>query len=142
MSAIERSRAFLYSLLTRLKHVNVYVEADDDPHDTRAKQIRATRIFIALISISIVVLVTYTMGSQRIITVEVKNISQAEYERLQAIYPNTFTCPCSQVSISLGSINSIHVTFHQVCLMKLLPSNTFCSTEIFANLKIYQFCEC
>lgn len=133
MSAIERSRSFLYSLLKRLRNVNVYVEADDESHDTRAEQIRATRLFIVLISISTVILVTYTMGSQRIITVEVKNISQAEYERLQAIYPNTFTCPCSQVSISLGSINSIHVTFHQVCLMKSFPKNQFAVQRYWLN---------
>lgn len=123
--ANEQSPSRLFRLYVNLKKVNVYVEADEDSLDTQVNQILATRLFLVLMCISMFALAVYVLGSQRTYTVEVNNITQVEYERLQSKYPNTISCPCSQVSMSLGSFININVTFHQVCLMKFSRSEEF-----------------
>lgn len=114
MMIIQRLQTLAFALYNSILNLNIYITTDEDSTETRRNHIQSTRVFLVLISLSMVILTGYTMLSERTYTVNVQNLSQSEYERLQAIYPNTLTCPCSKISIPLGSFINISVTFHQV----------------------------
>jgi len=134
MSVIERVYALQRLLFTYTKKLNVYTAANDDLPGVREDQIRATRVYLILFSLSMIVLTGYTSIKRQSVTVEVNNPSQVQYELLQALYPNTISCPCSRLIVSAGSFVTINATFHQVCRVRpirteILQTKCFLSTE-------------
>lgn len=115
-AATNRIRSYVSLSLNYLRKLNVYTEAYEDTPEVRADQIISTRVLLILLINTMTILVVYTALSWQTFTVEVNNPSESDYLRLQSMYPNTITCPCSQLTISAGSFITIDATFHQVCL--------------------------
>jgi hypothetical protein len=61
-------------------------------------------------------------------TVNIKSPTMTQYLQLYSIYPQTLTCPCTQISISYGAFLDVQYTFHQVC------SSFFITEDWFAYL--------
>ena len=101
-------------LLAFLVQLNVYTETNDDSPDVRRNQILSTRVFLVSITLAMVGLTGYTAQMQTI-TLEVNNPSQYDYERLEKLYGDTLTCPCSRLAVPAGSFVTVSATFHQVC---------------------------
>lgn len=116
MPFILKIRALQHALVTYMKRLNVYTVTNHDPPGVRENQIRATRVYLILLLLAMSILSGYTALSRQTLTVNVNNPSQVEFEQLQALYPNTISCPCSHIIISQGSIVNITATFHQVCV--------------------------
>lgn len=75
----------------------------------------ATRYYIVVLLISVIVLAFYSSLSVRVITVAVSNPSRDTFERLHKTYPLTLTCPCSQIAIPQEKMVDISLPrFHQV----------------------------
>ena len=115
MSFIRKIDKLQQWLVAKIRNINVYIETNDDRPQVRENQIRATRIYLVLLIFSICILSTYTALSRQTQTVVIKNPSQTEYEHLEALYPNTISCPCLHTIISYETFVTISVTFHQVC---------------------------
>lgn len=105
-------------VLKWLRDLNVYVAAYDDTPEVRRDQIVASKVYLVLLLICMLVLINYTAFSQQTINEKVENTSFTEYKRLSSMYSNTLSCSCSQIAVSLGSFISINVKFHQVCRIK------------------------
>jgi hypothetical protein len=90
------------------------IESRMDVFEQRS-EILATRIYIFLLVVLIVILVLYTTFAVQIRSVTVPYPSQDTYERLLVQYPTTLKCPCEHISTKYGSFISISPTYHPVC---------------------------
>ena len=72
MPIIQQARALQRLLITYIRKLNVYTEANDDPPGVRENQILATRFYLILLLFTMLVLVGYTALSQQTLTVEGK----------------------------------------------------------------------
>ena len=97
-----------------LRKFNLYVSTDEDTIEKRQDQIIATKVFGVIFTISLISLVAYASLSLQLTTVQIKNISPSTFERLQAIYPDTLVCPCTQTTIELNTFVQMNVSYHQV----------------------------
>ena len=97
---------------------NVYLAAFDDPPETNRDQKITTKIYLVLLSCCMLILVNYTAFTPQTFSIKVENPSLVEYQRLEAKFNRTLSCPCSQIAISPGSFVNISVQFHQVSLRK------------------------
>ncbi len=77
-------------------------------------QIITTRVYLLLLFVNLLILVMFTSLTETTVSVTVLSPSLAIYERLQVDYPNTLSCPCRQITITLEDFLSITPTYHQV----------------------------
>ncbi|CAF1361513.1 unnamed protein product [Rotaria magnacalcarata] len=109
--------------IQQLKHLNLFNDdntaATPEAEETR-DQIRATRIYVVLLNVSLSVLVILSSLAPRNESVTIKKTSLATYEQLQMVYPDTLSCPCQNIAISHDSFISIIPTYRQVCSSDLI----------------------
>ena len=117
-SCFGRLRSLWLFLKKKILECNVF-ESEATWHDERRlrTQIISTRIYILLLSVSIVILIIYTWSTSETQTFIVSKPSQTVFERLQANpkYSSTLNCPCQSISIPYGSFISISYYLHQFC---------------------------
>ena len=115
MLVIERVLLLRVLLVKYLLNLNIYTTIDEDSREYRLDCIVATRVYVILLIASMFSLIGYTAFSHQQFVVRVENPLLNEYEHLQAIYSDTLSCSCSQISIPLSTFITIDTTFHQVC---------------------------
>ena len=75
----------------------------------------ATRVYVALLAVSMVVLVMYSAISVHTSSVTVRQPSLDTFERLMGSYAATLDCSCTEVSVSHGKMLSVPMPrLHQV----------------------------
>ena len=78
--------------------------------------ILATRIHATLMGVSITALILYLSIDIRTSTITVSQPSLATFEDLQNTYPDTLSCPCSQISTAFKQLIILSSPkYHQVC---------------------------
>ncbi|CAF1681952.1 unnamed protein product, partial [Adineta ricciae] len=85
-----------------------------DEHELRNQRI-STRLFLVLLSASLIILLTYNSIITVTITKTIQTPSLKKYEELYETYSKTLTCPCEKMSIDYKDIVQINFTLHQVC---------------------------
>ncbi|CAF1413893.1 unnamed protein product [Adineta steineri] len=89
------------------------------PPTTNEYQLRnqriSTRLFIALLIMSLAILLLYTSLINITQTVSVKTPSIQEYTQLHNSYSQALTCDCTQISINYEKFIKIQYTLHQIC---------------------------
>jgi hypothetical protein len=82
---------------------------------TYSEQIISTRLFLLLISISILIVIIYS--SLLVVTYDITltKFSIEDFERLEKLYPYTINVPCREVSIPYNKFLNLSPIFHQVC---------------------------
>jgi hypothetical protein len=109
-----------YSVAQKLKHylctLNMFpsIPPSTDEHQLQNER-TSTRIFIVLLTLLLTILLLYTSLINVTQTVTVKINTIAKYSQLYSTYPQTLTCPCTQISINYGTFLDVQYTFHQVC---------------------------
>jgi hypothetical protein len=109
-----------YSVAQKLKNyfctLNVFpsIPPSTDEHLLQNER-TSTRMFIVLLTLSLTILLLYTSLINVTQTVSVKTNTMAQYLQLYSTYPQTLTCPCTQISINYGAFLDVQYTFHQVC---------------------------
>ena len=86
-----------------------------------------TRIYVCLLTISIVLLLFYSGVEHRSVTKTIPAPEKAsEYERLQTFYENTLLCSCTHVSMQYSAfIPTLTVqSFHPVCSMPIYSTDS------------------
>ncbi|CAF1292384.1 unnamed protein product [Didymodactylos carnosus] len=86
----------------------------NDQHD-QENQLLSTRLFIILFACSLVTLVIYTLSVQRTQTITVKSLTLKKYTKLLKQYPQTLSCPCTQITIPYGQFIKLSPKYHQIC---------------------------
>jgi hypothetical protein len=76
-----------------------------------------------LLTIILTVLLLYTSLESVTKTVDIKTPTLAQYSQLYATYPQTLTCPCTQISINYGKFLHVEYSFHQVCSSVFVTEN-------------------
>ncbi|CAF1429312.1 unnamed protein product [Adineta ricciae] len=90
------------------------VESHTDAFALRT-EILATRLYLALLTVVVVIIVFHLSLDVQTWTVAVPHPSQATYEYLEAQYSSTLKCSCEQISIPFRKFMTISVTYHPVC---------------------------
>lgn len=103
--------------IKRFKRLNLFPDAKNI-QETNALilrgQIITTRIYLVLLYASLLILILFTVLSQKLITDTISKPSLATYEHLRARYPNTLSCPCENIAIYHEDFLSVTATYHQV----------------------------
>ena len=102
------------ALLRFVQQLNLFNTYSTDARQIR-KEILSTRIYIALLPTILIILFIYSAQTELYYTVKVNNPSLDTYERLLNAYPNTLSCPCSELSIPYSSFVTLTPVFHPVC---------------------------
>lgn len=94
-----------------------YFESDESRTDAfeLRTEILATRLYLALLSVAVVIIAFYISLDVQTRTVTVPYPSQTVYKYLEAQYSSTLKCSCQQISIPFREFMSISVTYHPVC---------------------------
>ena len=77
----------------------------------------ATRLYMVLITVGLVILIFYTIIQPQLIKKTVNRPSLDVYERLLRDHTETLRCPCSSIASFYGEFVSITPVFHQVILI-------------------------
>ncbi|CAF3502018.1 unnamed protein product [Rotaria sp. Silwood1] len=80
------------------------------------EQVLSTRLFLILISISLLGVIGYASLTVRTHDVTLNKFSISDFERLEARYSSTINVPCTEVSIPFNKFLDLSPQFHQVCL--------------------------
>ena len=99
----------------KITTLNLFPDRSDDDEISIRAQHYATRLYIVLFSIIIIVLVTVTSLSPQQNIQTIHWPQRTDYEYLQIFYPNTLNCPCSQVTITYNRFIYLKPSLHQVC---------------------------
>ncbi|CAF3324431.1 unnamed protein product [Rotaria sp. Silwood2] len=77
-----------------------------------------TRIYVFLLTISVVTILLYTSltPKSKVVTIQAP-INSFEFEKIYPLYSNTLQCPCKQISMLYGDFISTteFVSYHPVC---------------------------
>ena len=82
--------------------------------NTHEVVIIASRIYIVLLSAGIIILMLINGLTQVTTSVTVKSPTLAIYEKLQAEYSNSLSCPCKQIATPYSTFLTITASYHQV----------------------------
>jgi hypothetical protein len=74
----------------------------------------STRLYLALLFLSLFFLVFYTAIAERTVNTLVKNPSYDMFNSLQNRYGDTLKCPCSTIAIQYRTFVTLEPKFHQV----------------------------
>ncbi|CAF2868804.1 unnamed protein product [Rotaria sp. Silwood2] len=102
------------ALIHFIKQLNIFDTYSTDENQIR-QEILSTRVYLVLLPTILVVIITYSAQKELYHTVKVNNPSLDDYRHLLIAYPDTFSCPCSQLSVSYSTFVSITPIVHQVC---------------------------
>ena len=85
-----------------------------DEHHLQNQRI-STRLFIIVLTTSLVILLIYNATLVTTHTYTMKTPTLQQYEQLLSKYSQTIVCPCKNISISYMKFLHINYTLHQVC---------------------------
>ena len=116
--------------LQKLKHLNLFVDgttASDGNEHIRHDRVLATRVYLVLLIVILTVLVLFTCLITRNIVVIEPKPSVDTYERLNAAYSQTLSCPCDQISVPYSSFLSVEYHMHPVrSCVHVVDDSSFC----------------
>lgn len=115
-----RARSLLQLMVKYLSELNVYVAAVEDTPADRHSQILSTRLYICLLTVSMVIVLQYTALSSQTIKIRVNNPSLNQIETLLLMHSSTLSCPCSQIAVSTDTLVTLKISFHQVSIARSL----------------------
>ncbi|CAF1411108.1 unnamed protein product [Adineta steineri] len=99
-----------------LQNFNLFpsIPPSTDEYQLRNQRV-STRLFIILLTVSLLILILYTSLINVTQTVNINAPTIAQYSQLYATYPQTVTCPCTKISITYDKFLHFQYTFHPVC---------------------------
>ena len=76
-----------------------------------------------LFTMALFVLVTFNSLNGQTRMVSIRNPSQATYEQLLDQYPDSLSCPCTQITVPYGAFVSVSVDHHPVCTSRFVADD-------------------
>ncbi|UJR12141.1 hypothetical protein I4U23_016318 [Adineta vaga] len=106
-------------VLRKIKNVaewNAFKDAAcrTDPFHLRTAII-STRVYVALLSISVIIIATFTFLDSQAQVNTIRNPSQATYEALFDKNATSLSCPCRRATVPYGNFTWTIVDYHPVC---------------------------
>jgi hypothetical protein len=110
---------------TKLKKIlielNIFKHHGSNEHHLHYQRI-ATRLYILILVISLIILNFYSLLIKEIHNGTVLNPTESEYNRLEQIYSDSLSCPCTSISMNYSTFINIEPQYHQVCLSDLVST--------------------
>lgn len=107
------------SVKQRLKSLvityNLFKDRNERTDSHVYRQRLATRIFIFILSITLIVQIFYVAFGNETHAVTSENLSIDRFNRLHEKYPNTLQCPCQSLSIEYQNFISFQPRLHSLC---------------------------
>ncbi|CAF3962162.1 unnamed protein product [Rotaria sp. Silwood1] len=110
-----RLRYWFTIVRNKITTFNLFPDRVDDDENRIREQRYASRLYLVLLCVSVLVLIIITSLSPQYNTCTIEFPTITIYKELQSRFPNTLTCPCSQVNIPYGRFIQLYPSFHQVC---------------------------
>lgn len=103
------------TIKTALVQLNIFEEtAISTEHDIRSHRI-ATRLYLVLMALSMIICMIYTSRSEYSITKTIERPTQQEYEAFRGNRNESIQCPCNNISILHKNFTLISADYHQLC---------------------------
>ncbi|CAF4786565.1 unnamed protein product [Rotaria sp. Silwood1] len=84
----------------------------------------ATRFYIIVFVLALIVIITFTGLNSQIHSVKVTSPTELIFEQLQTQYSSSLSCPCSRIAIQYSKFLSVKpIAYHQVCSSYFISSN-------------------
>ncbi|CAF3958267.1 unnamed protein product [Rotaria sp. Silwood1] len=125
-------RSFIKAHLDYLQQFNLYNSKSNDI-DTIHRERLSTRLFVCSLFILMSSTIIYTALLSRTINDTVYNPSESKFREIYEKYPNTYTCPCSHVSVQYNQFAYFQIIFHEVCKSEFI-SQEWIDTTYSANV--------
>ena len=111
----------------RIDKMNFFYQESETSRSPNAKQmsVMSTRLYIFLLPACLSVLTIFYGLGQQSISETVFSPSLATFEKLEALYPTTISCPCRQIAVPFLNFSSVNFATHQVSLIVLTRSSRF-----------------
>ncbi|CAF0722498.1 unnamed protein product [Adineta steineri] len=99
-----------------LRKLNLFpsIPPSTNESDLRNQRI-STRLFIIALVLSIIVLITYNALIYVTLIGNINSPDLSQYLDLYSQYPQTLTCPCTNITIKYEKFLEINYTLHQLC---------------------------
>ena len=98
---------------------NFNIFSSDKPEEERVG-ILATRLYLILVLIGLLILGFYTSLVMRTQIRTITDPSLDQFEELNSLHASTLSCPCSRFSMSYARIMSLAPRYHQICSSQFL----------------------
>ncbi|CAF0999681.1 unnamed protein product [Adineta steineri] len=105
----------IHSFVKSMKRLNLFKNVDERMENSIKQQKLITRVYLVLLTGSILILLFFNSLSTQTITIIDRYPSLNAYNELQIMYTNTVKCPCSKMTIPYRTFISIFPVLHQVC---------------------------
>jgi hypothetical protein len=108
--------AFAHQTKKHVAELNLFKDGavHSDPLHLRTA-ILSTRIYIVLLTISVINLAVFSSLGTQPDVISILNPSQVEYEDFLKKNGTSSSCPCSRVTIPYGNFTSTTIDYHPVC---------------------------
>ena len=94
--------------------MNLFSSGSNQDEIIRRERI-STRIYIAVLVVSILIIIIYTTVPVNTVTETVNNPNLMQYEQLMKTYRSALHCSCSQIAVLYQTFVKVDVTYHQIC---------------------------
>jgi hypothetical protein len=114
---VDRAMESIRWVFIYLSQLNWFIENNKKEGNTPEKkrqQVLSTRVYIILLTVSLIILVLFVSLSKTTVFITETKPSISTFQRLQAAYPDTLTCPCEHISVPSKAFMSIIPKYHQV----------------------------
>jgi hypothetical protein len=108
-------------ILTELNLFKINSNDDNDQSQIRYQRI-ATRIYIVLIVLSLVIITLCLVLIPQTYIKTIKDPTQAKFSHYHSLYPSSLQCPCSSISIPYNVFLTIEPRYHQMCSSDIVSS--------------------
>ncbi|CAF4698238.1 unnamed protein product, partial [Rotaria sp. Silwood2] len=90
-------------------------------------QLLATKFFICLLTITVIIVIAFTIFSIQTYTVTIQSPNEIIFEQLYAQYSTTLSCPCRKSSIRHNNFILLNPYYHPICTSQFI-NQTFISS--------------
>ncbi|CAF3670945.1 unnamed protein product [Rotaria sp. Silwood1] len=111
----QRLRYWFTIVRNKITTFNLFPDRLGDDENRIREQRYTSQLYVVLLCVSILVLIIITSLAPQYNTRTIEFPTITIYKELQNRFPDTLTCPCSQVSIPYERFIELYPSFHQVC---------------------------
>ncbi|CAF0966699.1 unnamed protein product [Adineta ricciae] len=110
------NRFGIYYQTTKTKLIELnWFESNTNDEENLRKEIITTRVYLIVFTLVLLTLVFYSSLIDKTINVKVSLSSLSQYQQVQMKYPNTFNCPCNEISVPYKDFLVVSPIYHEVC---------------------------
>ena len=127
-------------LKSTLFQLNFFERDQNDERYIKTQRF-ATRLYLFILVISIDVLCFYTLLNKEIYRGTSRNPTEAEFRSLKKLYPESLSCPCSDISVPYSNFLTLDANYHPVCTSDLVSQAWIDYNTDDASFPFYHYLE-